>query len=303
LIVDKLVKLDAFVYPTLRSVTWWKEIGNEGAFLAQDDTDFDANPSVSDVGPTVPDSQTFTSEVVQAWEKGASRCPHCPPHCGDCGYCTGGTPTVYAAPDQLIVSLRNITNPKPDGEAPFGESNFNCWAQRYGVGPYDNNYGPPFPGVPADDDCKNSGDYCHGYNGDWVLDNCGCAYIFHYPTWYEYYYPNPDPGGPPGIYAVATDDPAFGTLFTNIGSCYPGFSCDGFFIQADIIDAGGGLSKWQVYLKDTGTNFSYYYSEAFDRAECRLPRYCTRYIPFCTDFFCGWPDVIQISPTGFGDGS
>lgn len=288
-IVDTINGLDAYDYYTLRSVEWYKDEATTGAFIATTESDFDANPSTTENDNSEAVGQTFTVETVQEFVQGDSRCPRCPPPCGDCSLCEGASLPQHSAPSAVMITVGGVVH--DDNHNPLDNL---CWAvnQPGSLNPSD--YSPPFPGVQDETEtCEDGLGLCNAYNGSFILEGCECGYAYYTGDWYDFYYPDPDPdGGPPGTYTTQILDP-------DSHSCFPGVACDGFFITAQILDAGGGMRYWYVKYDDNAGVAMIWESEEFPANECKQPRSLTMredLFPTAESYGCHWPTTIHLSP-------
>ena len=295
---DTIVGLDPLTHPIMRTISWIGDWDHH-KIQAHDQSLFTgiAITKEADGSDPPPGEQTFVAVTLQEWIKGAFNCPPCPPWCGPCTYCTGDPP---ATPPQTDTpeTVRIILNGCKRSPTVAGVDVVNCngWnALQIPANPY----GPAWPNFPGAFLCIDSNDYMLGYNGEYVLHGCDCSWIFTFPTWVEWYYPD---GGP--LAPIDNDH--------LINSCYPGNACNGFIVRAGINqnlggDPTGHTLFWTVSLESIGSPeddplSTHWKSDDFPYTECKLPRTCTRYTPvgppIPEDGNDGFPDTIQLIPEG-----
>jgi len=304
-IIEELYALGFDTYPVIRSMRWFVDPDDPNSFIGEHQSNFEATATTTEDGGGAADAQTFSTEQIQAWEKGAYNCPRCKPICEPCIYCEGPLeePPYENAPNAVLLII--------EGTRHLDEPGFQvgCWDN---TAAFESPYGPPFVNVPEDHVCHNKLDvfppqqdyssHCVSYDGAYILEGCGCNYFYRFPTWYEHYYPNPDCEGPPGIYYPPAYDSCNEDPWQM--SCYPGAFCDGYWyfaapVQGTIGGPNEGLLRWVCRLQDSVYNVAFWTSEWFPADECKYPRTCeyndTDYTPDGQG--CFHPS-IQLYPIG-----
>jgi hypothetical protein len=293
---DTIVGLDPLTHPILRTISWVGDWDNN-KIRAQDQSLFTGIAITTETDDTAADGQTFEVVTLQEWVKGAYNCPPCPPWCPPCSYCSGdppATPPQTDTPDVVRVIISGCQRTSPPGEVDTVDCNgYNAFQIPANDKPQ------PFPNFPGAFDCTDSFDYMLGYDGDYLLHGCDCSWIFTFPTWVDWYYPD---GGP--LSTVDNDH--------LINSCYPGNACNGFVVRGGInqdlgADITGHTLFWTVNLESIGSPeddplSTHWKSENFPYTECKQPRTLQRYYPtgppIPEDGNLGFPEFIQLIPEG-----